>query len=333
MKRWQVWGSFGVSAVGVLLSAVMLWEVWLPVDFPPLALLGVFFPFLAAPAMIMLILALWIKSRGGFFFNGLVLAGLLVFYGPCFLPQRSSTVFGSSSAMRVMTFNLRYEYYDPADLTSTILLQGADVVAVQEVAPSVMPDLMAGLGESFQFVVPVSPLSDLALFSRYPIVASEWFCPAGDGQGALHAVLDIEGRPWHIFAVHPLPAKITRLGNTFIPTGLHYGNLEAQMADVLERARVIKEPLVVLGDFNMAERSRTYRLISRQLIDTFHEAGQGLGFTFPQDVWIDGWQIPGPFVRLDYIFHSAGILARDARVVCEGASDHCLVTADLALQP
>jgi len=83
----------------------------------------------------------------------------------------------------------------------------------------------------------------------------------------------------------------------------------------------------------MAEYSRAYRLISHQLADSFREAGQGWGFTFPQDVWIDGWQIPGPFVRLDYIFHSVDLQASHAEVVCRGASDHCLVTADLALRP
>lgn len=89
----------------------------------------------------------------------------------------------------------------------------------------------------------------------------------------------------------------------------------------------------MLGDFNMAEHSRAYRLLSRQLTDAFREAGNGLGFTFPQDVWIGGWQVPGPFVRLDYIFHSTDLMTRHVVVTCSGASDHCLVTADLMLRP
>lgn len=322
-----------MSALGVAMAVVVMWQIWLPIDFPPLALLGACLPFLAVLSGIMLMLALGVKSKGGLFFSSLALLGLLVSHRSAFLPHRSSTVSGVSSAVRVMTFNLRYEYYEPADLAATILSQGADVVAVQEIAPSVMPELTTMLEQQLPFVIPASPSSDLALFSRYPVIAPQWFNPGGDGREALHVMLDVEGQRWHIFAVHPLPAGIAWLGNTLIPIGLYYGNLEVQMADVLERAQVCGKPTVVLGDFNMAEHSRAYRLLSRQLTDAFYEGGDGLGFTFPQDVWIHGRQIPGPFVRLDYIFHSSDLQARHAEVICRGASDHCLVTADLTLRP
>ncbi|MBN1920090.1 MAG: endonuclease/exonuclease/phosphatase family protein [Anaerolineae bacterium] len=333
VKQGRLWVDFGASGIGAALLGVVIWQAWLPIEFPLLNLLGVFLPFLALPTVAMLLLSLGVKSRLGFFFGSSALLGLLVLCGHhVFLHQSPLVASEITPIVRATTFNLRYEYYEPADLSATILAQGADLVAVQEVAPSVMSDLAAMLKPQFPYVIPASSLSDLALFSRYPIIDSEWFHPAGDGRGALYAVIAVEGQFWHIFVVHPLPAGIAWLGNTLIPVGLYYGNLEAQMVDVLARAHGL-EPVIVLGDFNMAEHSRAYRLISHQLTDSFHEAGQGWGFTFPQDVWIDGWQIPGPFVRLDYIFHSADLQASHAEVVCRGASDHCLVTADLALRP
>lgn len=334
VKQWRLWVDVGVSGLGAVLLSVVIWQAWLPTEIPPLTLLGVFLPFLAVPTVVLLLLSLGVKSNLGFFFGSSALLGLLVLCGTSVFPHQSPLAASEiTSIVRATTFNLRYEYYEAADLSATILAQGADVVAVQEVAPSVMPDLMALLKPQFPFVIPVSSLSDLAFFSRYPIMHSEWFRPAGDGTGALHIVIDVEGQLWHIFAVHPLPAGIAWLGKSLIPVGLYYGNLEAQIADVLERAHGLDKPVIVLGDFNMAEYSRAYRLISHQLTDSFREAGQGWGFTFPQDVWIDDWQIPGPFVRLDYIFHSADLQASHAEVVCRGASDHCLVTADLALRP
>ncbi|OQA13886.1 MAG: hypothetical protein BWY63_03336 [Chloroflexi bacterium ADurb.Bin360] len=334
VKRWRLWVDFGVSGLSAALLGVVIWQVVLPIELPSLTLLGVFLPFLALPTVTMLLLSLSVKSKPGFFFGSSALLGLLVLCGHYVLPHQSSLAAPEiTPIVRAMTFNLRYEYYEPADLSAIILAQDADVVAVQEVAPSAMSDLVAMLKPQFPYVIPISSLSDLAFFSRYPIIHSEWFRPAGDGRGALYTVIDIEGQFWHVFAVHPLPAGIAWLGKSLVPVGLYYGNLEAQIADVLERAHVLEKPVIILGDFNKAEYSRAYRLISHQLTDSFREAGQGWGFTFPQDVWIDGWKIPGPFVRLDYIFHSADLQASHAEVVCRGASDHCLVTADLALHP
>lgn len=334
VKHWRLWIDFGASGIGAILLGVVIWQVVLPVELPPLTLLGVFLPFLTLPTVVMLLLSLGVKSKPGFLFCSSALLGLLVLCGHYVFPHQSPLAVPEiTPVVRTTTFNLRYEYYEPADLSATILAQGADVVAIQEVAPSAMSDLVTMLKPQFPYVIPISSLSDLAFFSRYPIIHSEWFRPAGDGRGALYTVIDIEGQFWHVFAVHPLPAGIAWLGKSLVPVGLYYGNLEEQIADVLERARVLDKPVIVLGDFNMAEYSRAYRLISHQLTDSFREAGQGWGFTFPQDVWIDGWQIPGPFVRLDYIFHSADLQASHAEVVCREASDHCLVTADLALRP
>lgn len=330
---WKRWVSIGASAFGVALLGVVMWQFWLPIEFAPFNLLGVFLPFLTAPLVILLGLALRVNSRVGLFFNGLALAGLLGLYLPYFHPNHKPFLSESFPVVRFMTFNLRYEYYDSEYLATAILSKAVDVVVVQEVAPSVMPDLMTALEGQFPYVIPPSSLSDLALFSRYPITATGWFVPAEGGREALHAILDIDGQQWHIVAVHPWPAGLTWLGKSLIPIGLHYGNLEAQMGNVVERVRSFGGPAVVLGDFNMAEHSRAYRLLSRQLTDAFCEAGNGLGFTFPQDVWIGGWQVPGPFVRLDYIFHSTDLMTRHVVVTCSGASDHCLVTADLMLRP
>ncbi|MBN1259624.1 MAG: hypothetical protein JXB35_03000 [Anaerolineae bacterium] len=53
------------------------------------------------------------------------------------------------------------------------------------------------------------------------------------------------------------------------------------------------------------------------------------GLTFPQDVWFEQVRVPGPFVRFDYVFHSHDLCAEHARVICEGAADHCYVQAKL----
>lgn len=324
------------------LGVVAVWAVqrFAPSPLPFLELVNAFLPFLFLPLLVWVPLAGLSRSRTLW---GAVLVLLMLFgglYGPLFLPRPMRSVTAGEARLSVMTFNLRYEYYDPARLVATLVASGADVIALQELAPSVVVALRPAVAAAYPHAVWPAGGAEVGLLSRYPIAAHAWFRPAEAGRTALRATLEVAEVPTAFFVLHPFPPGVLWLGRSRVPRGLAYGvPIDAQMRDVVQRVASFDGPVVVLGDFNMSEQSRGYAVLVDALTDAYREAGWGFGFTFPQDVRLEGGRgirrmigyVPGPFVRIDYIFRSEDFFAERARVTCEGASDHCYLTADLVL--
>ncbi len=71
---------------------------------------------------------------------------------------------------------------------------------------------------------------------------------------------------------------------------------------------------VLMGDMNATPDAPEMRLLrDAGLIDSFAEAGTGDGFTYASN---------RPYQRIDYIYHSADLTARDFHVNDGTASDH-----------
>lgn len=82
-------------------------------------------------------------------------------------------------------------------------------------------------------------------------------------------------------------------------------------------------PVIVCGDFNDSPISYCYQSFSDQLIDSFKEAGNGIGNSYAGTM---------PSYRIDYVFHSPKFKAVGYTTVHEKLSDHYPVIVDLDLQ-
>jgi endonuclease/exonuclease/phosphatase (EEP) superfamily protein YafD len=105
---------------------------------------------------------------------------------------------------------------------------------------------------------------------------------------------------------------------------------QRQIEEVTRRAASTEGLVLILGDFNMSEYARGYSIIAEEFIDVYREVGWGFGFTFPKGLRISERSVPGPFTRVDYIFHSRNLCANRAQVGCGRGSDHCYVLTELA---
>ncbi len=329
-------GSIGQRIVGALclLYAVGMAGYFvvrtLLVQWPAsLLLLGYATPYLFVPLVPLLLVALLARSRVGVAGCLLVLALFLADYGELFLPRFGPAPPPGARRLVAMTFNLGPNRSTPAQLVAAIAAEDADVVAVEEVYPSAARAFRTELGQRYPYTILQPGRHEIGLLSRHPIGAQEWFRPAGFGREALHASLDVGGQPLEVFVIHPLPPGIAWLRTTRMPIGLFEGGLDQQMADVAARAGALAAPVVVLGDFNMGDQTHAYAALASRLRDAYREAGWGMGFTFPVGLRLDGRAVPGPLVRIDYVFHSTALQATRARVGCRGSSDHCYVVADL----
>jgi endonuclease/exonuclease/phosphatase family metal-dependent hydrolase len=121
-----------------------------------------------------------------------------------------------------------------------------------------------------------------------------------------------------------------------LPTGLYYADQSPEIEELIPHITGVKDPILVMGDFNMTDQNPGYQLLTQVVRDAYREAGWGFGFTFPnphradRPLSLGPVSVPAPLVRIDYIFHSAQLLSEQAHAICQGGSDHCYVVAQLS---
>jgi endonuclease/exonuclease/phosphatase (EEP) superfamily protein YafD len=297
---------------------------------PSLVLADVFTPFLFAPLILVLPLALLSRSKAGSIGSLIVLGLFLAIYGPFFLPSLHLAAVHANSALTAMTFNLGPDQPHPEWLVSAIEDENAGIVAVQELKLSTAELIRQRLGGRYPQMVLEPSVGSVGLMSRYPILKSHWFQPAEEGRLALYALLDVNGTEMHVLVLHPRPPVLSWYRDTRLLVGLDDTEPQRQVIDVAWRADDLEGPVLVMGDLNLSDQTRAYARLSRVLKDTWREVGWGFGFTFPRGLQVDQVLIPGPWVRIDYVFHSPDIRANGARVACRDGSDHCYLVTRFA---
>jgi vancomycin resistance protein VanJ len=316
---------YAVSVLGFLLLYALI-----PRVSPLITLLSAFVPFFFAPLLLVLPLAWMIRSRVGLVSVSVLFVTFLALYGSRFLPRFGKGAGRNGEAFTVMTYNLGGAHRRAEQVAATIGDEGADIVALQELLPSTAALLRRRLGDILPYAV-LDPGTSNGLFSRYPIVESSWFKPAGNGRSAIDATLDVQGTPLRVIVVHARPPDIVwPRGKPLWSAGLRDDRVEAELRDVVSRIAGAEGPLLVVGDLNTTERSLAYQALTNVLRDAYREVGWGFGFTFPYRLRVGDHRLPGPFLRLDHIFYSHDLDASWARVACRLGSDHCYLAAGFA---
>lgn len=317
--------SYALGLVGF----VVVWLGW-PQLPPFLALASSFTPFWFLPLPPALLLAHVVRSRGGLIAGAVVATLFAGLYGPLFLPRLGDPPCPARPALRVMTFNLGLHFARPAEMVRIIAEQDADVIAVQEMTAPMARRIEQELGATYPHAVSAPDQETTALFSRHPILEGRWVEPEGGGRRYIQAVVAWRGQALDVFVVHPMPPGLEWLSDTGLPIGLNDVEPQRQLAEVTERATALEGPVLIVGDFNMNDYAPGYAIIAETFVDAHREAGWGFGFTFPKGLWVGERPLPGPFTRLDYVFHSRDLCAHRTWVGCEGGSDHCYVVAEIA---
>lgn len=243
--------------------------------------------------------------------------------------------------VKVLTYNIAHGVghdgrLDLDRVAGVIRLSGADVVALQEVdkywdSRSDFVDQATALGKKLNMRVRFAPIYSLdplepdkprreyglAILSRYPITyfknhelsrisSVEPEKGVQKLPGFPEAVINLRGRKIHLFNTHL----------SWLDADLRL--LEAEeMLEIMGSARY---PVVLAGDMNALPDAPEIDRLKEVMTDTFEEAGEGDGYTFP---------VPDPVRRIDYIFASPEIRVLDSRVIEEEGSDHYGVLSTL----
>lgn len=301
-----------------------------------LALVNTLALYLFYPLPLVAIILLWLRRRN--LWGGMVLGGVvfMLFWGGLFLPQLPKRL-GSEPTLTVMTYNNLVNNQDVAATLAIILNENPDVVLLQEVNQELIEGMSMGLGEiyPYQIVTTIPGVNGMAIYSKTPVQIDGEDVPliwTGEPQVAW---LTWEGKTVGVVNFHMMAPGLASPGD--ISWNFRYR--EGQAQSLIDLATRLDGPIIFGGDANLTSLSGGYKIITRELRDSWREAGFGFGHTFPgSNVSGNPFYRWGPFsaprwlVRIDYIFVSDEWMIVDARVAeFDGGSDHRGVIVELAL--
>lgn len=256
---------------------------------------------LALSGAAMFILREW---RGGL----IALAAAVLVAIPLFdylRPVQSSQPADGERVLRALSINAWFRNDDLTSLARYVETSGADVVVMQELSIPRAQELAPSL-PSFPYAhLESARATDTVVFSRWPITDATVSPLTADGTSAINLTVQWRDRPIHVMGVHlhwPLGPREAARRN-------------GELAGIAALAQAQREPLVVLGDFNVTPWSPhfAHMLASGGLKDC--SLGQGLLPTWPSQARFVG-------IRIDHCLASAHWRTVDAWTGPHVYSDH-----------
>jgi hypothetical protein len=298
----------------------------------PLALAREVQPLLFAPAPLVLALGLLTRSRSGVVAAAFPVVLFMMVYGSLFIPRGAPPVTGPR--LRVMTFNAGAArgLGAPGPIIDLIRAEGPDVICLVEARGDTLQELGGPLRLEYPYQVGSGSVYAL---SRFPLDRERRLNAGPGAHDALLTDLVVGDRIATLGVVHLRRIDAFRGLGVGVP-GL-FGVVarydptlrDASAITVIRALREIGGPQILVGDFNATPGSRTHRILTADLDDSFLEIGLGFGHTYPAWLRTLGSNVSAPLLRIDYVFHSPDMEALAGHVGARGDSDHLPVIIDL----
>jgi vancomycin resistance protein VanJ len=328
---------YGTATISYLLVRLLGGEQWAWVAFA-----NNFVPWWALLGLIAAGIALFSRRRRKLVALQLpILIAFAVWYGDMLWPDQVWSRAASARdetaetgiELTVATFNIHASSSDPVRIAEAIAALDADIVGVQELnathAAVLHDDLAREFPYQYQFrsIRPTGGETNVGILSRYPLIAVERYTPRRSYGRSVRALLDVEEITVSVYLEHPKSPR-----NAFSPIAYDPWQRDLRIGDLVDTLPDDPNPVLVLCDCNMTDQTAAYRSLDALLVDSFREAGWGLGFTFPAHP-IANLPITIPVLRIDYVWHSDQFIATDAYADNDsGTSDHFPVVVRLLLR-
>ena len=241
-----------------------------------------------------------------------------------------------AGGLTVMSWNLEATGSGVRDLHEMLLASSADVVGLQELTRSAAAALEGDPAIVARFPSMVLDPDDgstgIGLLARHPFLDSGWL----EDPSAAWALIDMgPGRDVLAVTAHPLPARLDVVTSMRVPIWLDATERDEALLrlrrEFVDGAVQDRDPVVLFGDFNVSDREPGYRDLTRDLSDAHAQVGLGPGSTWrPARLeWL-----PFGLLRIDYVFTGGAASPLWIESDCTPRqSDHCILTAGIALEP
>ncbi len=317
--RWYRW------MVAIYASLIALWLIGRALIFDQwwwLALITTSAIYLFLPLPILAALGLW--RRDWRWMTGLLvpLSAFGVFYGELFLPAFPPPA-PAGPALTLMNYNVLWSNEDYAALAASVHSAQPDILGLEELTPANATPMVEALMADYPYHTLTPETQGVGLMSRFPIESVTYpsFPPRNL---ALHAVVNWEGQPIHVFVAHFAANNFLTEPLPQIPSiaAERYASRLKEAERLAEEFQAVDGPALLLCDCNLTSASEAYQQIDAFLDDSFREVGWGFGFTLTY---------PFSVQRIDYVWHTDNWMALTATVGNNGGSDHYPLIAQLKL--
>lgn len=322
-RRFGRWALGALDACAIALILLLAMRLLMRQRPWPVELAANGFALMLVPSVVILIVFVVLKQWKRAALWGLPAVTLVGLFGGLLLP--SSAPATSGKTIRVMSYNLFGINYRTIHRSPQMRLMrdsGADIIALQEVNPASQAAIEARLADLYPYrILYPGGVGGTGILSKFPFSYSK-ISELNSGVFSAHAIVDVHGIPVHVISAHP-PGPIQ-------PPKYRYSPRGTREVTALLKLLPEGEPLLLMGDFNHTDQSSDYQLMREAgLADTFREVGFGFGPTWPNRAGrLDRF---APFLRIDYIWHSAHFKPLSATVGPATTSDHSPVIAELVL--
>ncbi len=328
-----------VASIWVYYTLLLVWTFFhiLTGDrYPIFALLNLIAHFFFLPLPIVALMAILTKRRELWLGLGLSMLVFGILWGRLFLPKNTNSDYAQPKLV-VMTYNVFAENSDVEPQVALIRQVDADVVFLQELHTRLAESIENELGEIYPYRVldPVDNATGIGTISKFPIVLTEERLPLNWVGTPQILELGWEGREVILFNFHMWATGLARLN----VVEMNFRAREAQALYLLDFARTAswENPVIVAGDANSTSLSDVHRMLRKDLVDSWMEAGFGMGHTYPGrntsgegSPQIYGIPVLRWLARIDYVFHSDQLRAVSASLApYDGVSDHRAVVVTL----
>ena len=315
------WWLIALVLLEILIRTPLRW-------FSLIGVLNLVQPFWYAPVVPFMLVAM-LRRRWRMIALGGVIA--LIWLGQ-YAPRWFTHASDQPAQLRVMTWNVAGWNLNINDVARAIDAEQPDLFVLQEVDEGLRRPLIAHFAARYPFYEIRLPTeaglqpADLVIFSRFPYQTSALDCPYWECYRRAVDV-DVRGTSVTVINVHieHSPVLAQKIFDMRIPYGVADWREQAAIKRLLDDTANWGKPLLILGDFNTADRQRGYDLLAQRWGDTWRERGRGMGMT-----WTAWRGVMPPMLRIDYIWHSGEF--EPLRIhTGQGISDHRYLLADFGL--
>lgn len=304
-------GSYALSVILFLAARVMIGES----NWDLLAFFNTFVHLLWIPAFVLLPVCLLLRDWQ---LSAMLLPPVFAFlfaYSIQFVP-RAQPLPADAQPLSLLTYNLHAA--EPQSVLDVIRASDADLVALQQVSPELVPLLQTAFSAQYpDMILPADPTSaGQVILSRLPIIITPDTPAAAENALAVQRA-EVRFSDQHTVTLYNVAALLPRAGFPFpLP--------ERDLQSLLALPPAEPYPVLMVGTFNVTDQHDAYAAMTASLRDAFREVGQGMGWTYPAGF---------PLLRTDYLFYSEHWTAHTAHVLLEHAAGrHAPVRVVLTLR-